>query len=363
MDAVERRARDRQADRLRARQRDRSARTRRAARRRSKDKDYNDARFATQIAALGGVGDFDADTLDKVLAGKQVAVATAIGETIGGRQRAASPRDLETMFQLVYLRMTQPRKDEERSRVLAGELRRAADEPAALARVPVLPRSRRRRSTTTTRAAALPKPEDFAKVDLDKALAFYKERFGDVARLHVRDRRRGRPREAAAAGRDLPREPAGEGPQGEGEGPRRSARSRGVVKKSRGRHRAEGVGADRRSTATTRGRATRSATSYILGQVLVDPAARGAARGHGRRLRRRRERLDRSRSPHQERSFSITFGCDPERVDELIKATYDEIARGREGRHRRRLPREGQADLHARARDRAAHEPVLARAG
>jgi zinc protease len=32
------------------------------------------------------------------------------------------------------------------------------------------------------------------------------------------------------------------------------------------------------------------------------------------------------RSPHQGRSFSISFGCAPERVDELVKAVKDDIA-------------------------------------
>jgi len=33
-----------------------------------------------------------------------------------------------------------------------------------------------------------------------------------------------------------------------------------------------------------------------------------------------------ARAPHQERNFSVSFGCDPARVDELVKATFDEIA-------------------------------------
>ena len=33
-----------------------------------------------------------------------------------------------------------------------------------------------------------------------------------------------------------------------------------------------------------------------------------------------------TRSPHQERSFVIQFGCDPARVDELTKAAYAQIA-------------------------------------
>jgi zinc protease len=33
-----------------------------------------------------------------------------------------------------------------------------------------------------------------------------------------------------------------------------------------------------------------------------------------------------SRGPHQQRDFTISFGCAPENVDKLIKATFDEIA-------------------------------------
>jgi zinc protease len=32
------------------------------------------------------------------------------------------------------------------------------------------------------------------------------------------------------------------------------------------------------------------------------------------------------RSPHQERDFSISFGCDPLRVTELVNAMFDEIS-------------------------------------
>ena len=34
-----------------------------------------------------------------------------------------------------------------------------------------------------------------------------------------------------------------------------------------------------------------------------------------------------ARSPHEARTFTIGFGCDPKRVDELVKSTFDEIAK------------------------------------
>ncbi len=59
----------------------------------------------------GGVGQWDATTLRKKLTGKSVRVQTSVGsrqQTING---GASLKDAETMFQLVYLYFTQPRRD------------------------------------------------------------------------------------------------------------------------------------------------------------------------------------------------------------------------------------------------------------
>ena len=64
---------------------------------------------------------------------------------------------------------------------------------------------------------------------------------------------------------------------------------------------------------------------YILGQLLTmrlldvlreEKSGVYGINGSGRVIR----------SPHQERTFTVRFGCDPTRVDELIQAVYDQIA-------------------------------------
>ena len=63
------------------------------------------ARFADEVVGIGGVGDLDADALEKVLAGKSVSVSTCDRRDRPRPSAAArSPRDLETMFQLIHLR-------------------------------------------------------------------------------------------------------------------------------------------------------------------------------------------------------------------------------------------------------------------
>ncbi len=77
------------------------------------DKDWVPAITADAVTALGGVGNFGLIELQKALAGKVVQVTPSIGELTEGFSGGSSPQDLETLFQLVYLYATQPRKDAE----------------------------------------------------------------------------------------------------------------------------------------------------------------------------------------------------------------------------------------------------------
>ena len=63
------------------------------------------------VQAYSGLGNFSKSELDKALAGKQASVNTKVTEDrqyIIGR---STPKDLETLFQLTYLTMTNIKKD------------------------------------------------------------------------------------------------------------------------------------------------------------------------------------------------------------------------------------------------------------
>ncbi len=72
---------------------------------------YRSVRAAPDIISLSGVGDFDLNALNKKLSGKVVSVFPYINELTEGLAGNASPKDLETLFQLIYLYMTRPRQD------------------------------------------------------------------------------------------------------------------------------------------------------------------------------------------------------------------------------------------------------------
>src|SRR6185503_4318877 len=75
------------------------------------DEDFVAARVADDVIQAGGVGKFNGVTLDRLLAGKAVQVRPFIGEIRHGMAGGSTPQDLETLFQLLYLRFTEPRAD------------------------------------------------------------------------------------------------------------------------------------------------------------------------------------------------------------------------------------------------------------
>ncbi len=75
------------------------------------DDRYVSASFAGEVLSEGGVGHFDRVELTKALAGKIVGASGFVGDLEEGVRGSASPDDLETLFQLVYLGFVAPRAD------------------------------------------------------------------------------------------------------------------------------------------------------------------------------------------------------------------------------------------------------------
>ena len=134
------------------------------------DKDFVQARFADEIVAAGGAGDFDAVTLRKMLAGKVASASVNLGELATTAFGQARPADLETMLQLLYLRLTAPRRDERAfARWKAQQLelerhRKESPEQQFTDAMTELQTSNHLRRRPVTR-------EIIEQVDLDKALA------------------------------------------------------------------------------------------------------------------------------------------------------------------------------------------------
>ncbi len=118
--------------------------------------------------------------LDKILAGKAVAVTPFIDEIDEGMGGGSTPQDLETMFQLIYLRFTQPRADPTAFAAMASQARGLLANQMASPDVVF----NQAIDAALSRNSPRRQPETPATVDqwnLAKSLAFYKARFADAS--------------------------------------------------------------------------------------------------------------------------------------------------------------------------------------
>ena len=144
------------------------------------DADFIPARVADAIVAAGGLGRFNSVTLDKVLAGKAVVVRPFIDEINQGMGGGSTPQDLETMFQLIHLRFTQPRADPTAFAAMAAQAK------ALLANQLASPDVVFSQAIDASLSGNNPRrqPETPATVEqwnLAKSLAFYNARFADAS--------------------------------------------------------------------------------------------------------------------------------------------------------------------------------------
>ena len=135
---------------------------------------------ADEVVIAGGVGAFSSVALRKALAGKAVNVGPQIGDLEEGFSGLASPRDLETLFQLVYLYFTAPRLDSTAVASLTSRLRSQLENRDASPDAAFVD------TLTVTLAQYHPRARPFtaervAEIDMGRSLAFYKDRFADAS--------------------------------------------------------------------------------------------------------------------------------------------------------------------------------------
>ena len=144
------------------------------------DQDFIPATTAGMVIAQGGLGGLSRLDLEKVLAGTTASVSANIGETEEGLGGGASSKDLETMFQLVYLTYTAPRADPVAFRVLNDQLRVALANQEAMPDTVFDEALDAALSQNHLRAQPLT-PARLTRMNLDRSLAFYKDRFADAS--------------------------------------------------------------------------------------------------------------------------------------------------------------------------------------
>lgn len=142
------------------------------------------ALFAANAVNAMGVKYMSPVDLRKFMAGKTAVVQPYINENDEGIQGNSSVKDFETFLQLLHLYFTAPRKDETLFKALIsaqkGFVKNMMDNPRAyfqdtLAKVEY---------QNNPWALAMNRPEDYDKVDLNKAFEIYKGIFGNAYGWH-----------------------------------------------------------------------------------------------------------------------------------------------------------------------------------
>ncbi len=144
------------------------------------EEDYITAIQASAVVSEMGLGAFDQVELGKKLTGKVAGVRTSIRETSEGVSGAASPKDLETLFQLLYLHFTGARRDERAFESYLSSTRGYLENQEASPsfwfgrewnHATFGDHPRRRLLTLDT----------VDELDLDRALEIYRDRFADAS--------------------------------------------------------------------------------------------------------------------------------------------------------------------------------------
>ena len=144
------------------------------------DENYFSASNASPIIRNSGLGKFNNIELQKHLAGKIVSVRPMIGDLTEKLAGNSSLKDMETMFQLIYLYFTEPRKDNDGYLAFKAQMQaflenqKASPEKAFqdTVQVTTYDYNVRRRPFSS---------ELFDEINLDSAYAIYLDRFSDAS--------------------------------------------------------------------------------------------------------------------------------------------------------------------------------------
>jgi len=286
------------------------------------DEDFIPAETASQVIGAGGLGELNAIDLRKKLSGKVVRVRPSISELEEGIYGSASPKDLETMFQLVYLTFTEPRADSDIFQALTSQMKAMYKNRSASPMAVFFDTLQKIMSQNHHRARPITE-EIIDEMDLEKSYAFYKDRFADASDFTFIiignfDPESIKPLVTRYLGA-LPSNNREESWRDVGIDP-----PKGVVKET-----------------VQKGLEPQSQASIIFtGPFQYDQEHRNAIRGMclvlQTRLRKTiREDLGGTYSiaarpsydkiPEQEYSIRINFGTDPEKVEDLTKVVFKEI--------------------------------------
>jgi len=143
------------------------------------EEEWVHARSADAVASATGMGAFSAVDLGKKLSGKLANLSAFIGPYREGVGGSASPEDLETLFELLHLRFTDTREDAEAFAAMKDRLRESIRNRLAN------PKAEFNEMVNLTLHNYHPRLqpltlEEVDRIDMERALAFFESRFANA---------------------------------------------------------------------------------------------------------------------------------------------------------------------------------------
>jgi len=144
------------------------------------DADFMSANYATQVIDKSGAGDFDNVELGKKLKGKNLEIHPYIDDVKEGFRGNSTPKDIETLMQLVYLYFKGPRKD---STAFTAFMSQMENQLKFMKSSPMMSFYDTLIKSTYPgykRIVIFPTPEQLQQVNLDKLYKIYISRFANA---------------------------------------------------------------------------------------------------------------------------------------------------------------------------------------
>ncbi|MEI8278772.1 MAG: insulinase family protein [Bacteroidota bacterium] len=140
--------------------------------------DRSNVHFAPDLIDAMGVGEFNPTDLEKVIAGKTMKFDVSIDEISDVVDASSSVKDFESLLQLTYLNLMQPRKDAELFKGYKEKQKTMLQFMSSNPQVSFFDTTIKTLYNNNPLARMIfPKPQDFENINIDRSLEIYKNEF------------------------------------------------------------------------------------------------------------------------------------------------------------------------------------------
>jgi len=144
------------------------------------DADFMSANYATQVIDMSGAGDFDNVELQKKLKGKTLEIHPYLDDVKEGFRGNSTPKDIETLMQLVYLYFKAPRKDTTAFQAFMSQQENQLKFMKSSPMMSFYDTLYKSAYPGYKRMVIFPTPEQLQQVNLDRLYKIYTDRFANA---------------------------------------------------------------------------------------------------------------------------------------------------------------------------------------